>query len=338
MACVSAREPTGASRAARELGDAIDYYLRAMMSLASRGSHPAVWDSVNWELSTTYFTLATLLQDYAPLSRKAQEQIEREVTEAMMKLLRYCDLQTESARQPLYQYRAATIHHRLASMYHSCFRNQVRVSETFEQLYSKAVRLFLGLRDAPCDRHPPRLPAQHLEMEEESQRERASSGENSPRLRSLARAQWVWAQILIRRPVLHSSSATLGRSPTARKSYPPLRTKTGGGVGGKRRRRRRRRKEEEKEEEEEEEEEGGDGRAGDGAGEGVETDEEDPVMEAESLSFSREASIDPEEEAEEQTEEYLLRLEDPAVQPAPPNPVSGITGLTGLRIRNRRTT
>lgn len=46
-----------------------------MRLLAGRESHPAVWDSVNWELSTTYFTLATLLQDYAPLSRKAQEQV-----------------------------------------------------------------------------------------------------------------------------------------------------------------------------------------------------------------------------------------------------------------------
>lgn len=46
-----------------------------MKSLATRENHPAVWDSVNWELSTTYFTLATLLQDYAPLSRKAQEQV-----------------------------------------------------------------------------------------------------------------------------------------------------------------------------------------------------------------------------------------------------------------------
>lgn len=46
-------------------------------------------------------------------------QIEQEVTEAMLKSLNYCDLQTKSARQPLYQYRAA-------SMYHSCFRNQVR--------------------------------------------------------------------------------------------------------------------------------------------------------------------------------------------------------------------
>ncbi|XP_035848012.1 erythroid differentiation-related factor 1 isoform X2 [Sander lucioperca] len=137
---------------------AIDYYLRAMKSLASRENHSAVWDSVIWELSTTYFTLATLLQDYAPLSRKAQEQIEREVTEAMMKSLKYCDLQTESARQPLYQYRAATIHHRLASMYHSCFRNQVgdehlrKQHRSLAELhYSKAVCLFLSLKDAPCE-------------------------------------------------------------------------------------------------------------------------------------------------------------------------------------------
>lgn len=43
----------------------------------------------------------------------------------MMKSLKYCDADTVSARQPLCQYRAATIHHRLASMYHSCLRNQV---------------------------------------------------------------------------------------------------------------------------------------------------------------------------------------------------------------------
>ncbi|XP_047207716.1 erythroid differentiation-related factor 1 isoform X2 [Girardinichthys multiradiatus] len=136
----------------------IDYYLQALRALGSRKSHSAVWDSVNWELSTTYFTLATLLQDYAPLSRKAQEQIEREVTDAMMKSLKYCDLQTESPRQPLYQYRAATIHHRLASMYHSCFRNQVgdehmrKQHRSLAELhYSKAVSLFLSLKDTPCE-------------------------------------------------------------------------------------------------------------------------------------------------------------------------------------------
>ncbi|KFW89415.1 Erythroid differentiation-related factor 1, partial [Phalacrocorax carbo] len=137
---------------------AIDYYLKALRSLGKRDVHPAVWDSVNWELSTTYFTMATLQQDYAPLSRKAQEQIEKEVSEAMMKSLKYCDVDTVSARQPLCQYRAATIHHRLASMYHSCLRNQVGDEHLRKQHriladlhYSKAVRLFQLLNDAPCE-------------------------------------------------------------------------------------------------------------------------------------------------------------------------------------------
>ncbi|XP_029886615.1 erythroid differentiation-related factor 1 isoform X3 [Aquila chrysaetos chrysaetos] len=137
---------------------AVDYYLKALRSLGKRDVHPAVWDSVNWELSTTYFTMATLQQDYAPLSRKAQEQIEKEVSEAMKKSLKYCDVDTVSARQPLCQYRAATIHHRLASMYHSCLRNQVGDEHLRKQHrvladlhYSKAVRLFQLLKDAPCE-------------------------------------------------------------------------------------------------------------------------------------------------------------------------------------------
>ncbi|XP_063526462.1 erythroid differentiation-related factor 1 isoform X3 [Pongo pygmaeus] len=137
---------------------AIDYYLKALRSLGTRDIHPAVWDSVNWELSTTYFTMATLQQDYAPLSRKAQEQIEKEVSEAMMKSLKYCDVDSVSARQPLCQYRAATIHHRLASMYHSCLRNQVGDEHLRKQHrvladlhYSKAAKLFQLLKDAPCE-------------------------------------------------------------------------------------------------------------------------------------------------------------------------------------------
>ncbi|XP_053244884.1 erythroid differentiation-related factor 1 isoform X4 [Podarcis raffonei] len=137
---------------------AVDYYLKALRSLGEREVHPAVWDSVNWELSTTYFTMATLLQDYAPLSRKAQEQIEKEVSESMMKSLKYCDVDTVSARQPLCQYRAATVHHRLASMYHSCLRNQVGDEHQRKQHrvlvdlhYSKAVKFFHLLKDVPCE-------------------------------------------------------------------------------------------------------------------------------------------------------------------------------------------
>ncbi|KAL7990529.1 hypothetical protein Chor_013959 [Crotalus horridus] len=137
---------------------AVDYYLKALRSLNKREVHPAVWDSVNWELSTTYFTMATLLQDYAPLSRKAQEQIEKEVSESMMKSLKYCDVEIVTTRQPLCQYRAATIHHRLASMYHSCLRNQVGDEHQRKQHrilvdlhYSKAVKFFQLLKDAPCE-------------------------------------------------------------------------------------------------------------------------------------------------------------------------------------------
>ncbi|XP_012579285.1 PREDICTED: erythroid differentiation-related factor 1 isoform X3 [Condylura cristata] len=137
---------------------AVDYYLKALRSLGTRDIHPVVWDSVNWELSTTYFTMATLQQDYAPLSRKAQEQIEKEVSEAMMKSLKHCDVDAVSARQPLCQYRAATIHHRLASMYHSCLRNQVGDEHLRKQHrlladlhYSKAGKLFQLLKDAPCE-------------------------------------------------------------------------------------------------------------------------------------------------------------------------------------------
>ncbi|KAM6444086.1 erythroid differentiation-related factor 1 isoform 5-T5 [Liasis olivaceus] len=137
---------------------AVDYYLKALRSLSKREVHPAVWDSVNWELSTTYFTMATLLQDYAPLSRKAQEQIEKEVSESMMKSLKYCDVEIVTTRQPLCQYRAATIHHRLASMYHSCLRNQVGDEHQRKQHrilvdlhYSKAVKFFQLLKDAPCE-------------------------------------------------------------------------------------------------------------------------------------------------------------------------------------------
>ncbi|KAK1164404.1 erythroid differentiation-related factor 1-like isoform X1 [Acipenser oxyrinchus oxyrinchus] len=169
---------------------AIDYYLKAMRSLVKREMHPAVWDSVNWELSTTYFTLATMQQDYAPLSRKAQEQIEREVTEAMMKSLKYCDLHTESARQPLYQYRAATIHHRLASMYHSCFRNQVGDEHLRKQHrglaelhYNKAVKLFQILRDAPCE-----LLRAQLERVAFAEFQMAGQSSNSAKLKTLSGA------------------------------------------------------------------------------------------------------------------------------------------------------
>ena len=45
--------------------------------------------------------------------------------EMMNNALKYCETEISGARQPTCQYRAATIHHRLASLFHNSYRNQV---------------------------------------------------------------------------------------------------------------------------------------------------------------------------------------------------------------------
>lgn len=116
---------------------AISYYNKASRVLRDRKLYPDIWDSVNWELSSALFTLGTLLQDYAPLSTHAQEEIEREVVKLMLESLDLCGSETSSSRQPLYQYRAATIYHRLASLHHNAYRNQT--SEESRRKQQKAL-------------------------------------------------------------------------------------------------------------------------------------------------------------------------------------------------------
>ncbi|XP_044053525.1 protein RIC-3 isoform X2 [Siniperca chuatsi] len=90
--------------------------------------------------------------------------------------------------------------------------------------------------------------------------------------------------------------------------------------------------EEEKEDEVEEEDEGTE------VEEEEEADEDDPVMEAESLQFGCEGCPNPEEEAEEDDEEYLLMSApvegDGRIHANMPKEV----GVSGLRMRNRRET
>lgn len=43
--------------------------------------------------------------------------------EMLQKALKYCDMETPGSRQPVYQFRAANIQHRLASLYHRVYRN-----------------------------------------------------------------------------------------------------------------------------------------------------------------------------------------------------------------------
>lgn len=43
---------------------ALASYQKALQVLGSRKTNPAIWDTVSWDLSTTLYTMATLLQDY----------------------------------------------------------------------------------------------------------------------------------------------------------------------------------------------------------------------------------------------------------------------------------
>ena len=140
-----------------ELGEykkAISEYKSALQTLNNRKVNPGVWDSVTWELCCTFFTVGTLLQDQAPLSSYSREETEKQVTEYFLKSLKYCDVEMSGPRQVVYQYRAAVIHQRLASLYHHAFRcfeaqdnsfRKKKLKQLSENHYTKAAPLFLQL-------------------------------------------------------------------------------------------------------------------------------------------------------------------------------------------------
>lgn len=43
---------------------ALASYQKALQVLGCRKTNPMIWDTITWDLSTTLFTMATLLQDY----------------------------------------------------------------------------------------------------------------------------------------------------------------------------------------------------------------------------------------------------------------------------------
>jgi hypothetical protein len=140
-----------------ELADyktALDQYQSALRLLGQRRTNSGVWDSVNWELCSTYYTVGSLLQDQAPLSTLSREEVEKQVTEYMLKALKYCDVDSTGPRQVVYHYRAGVIHQRLASLYHHAYRSydpkdvsarRKKLKQLSQLHYSKASALFLSL-------------------------------------------------------------------------------------------------------------------------------------------------------------------------------------------------
>ncbi|XP_054016507.1 erythroid differentiation-related factor 1 [Hylaeus anthracinus] len=134
---------------------ALASYQKALQVLGSRKTNPVIWDTVTWDLSTTLFTMATLLQDYSTTSScKTKEELEREVVDILQKALKHCDTETPGPRQPVYQFRAATIQHRLASFYHRIYREHQPDTDSIKRktslqlcklYYEKAAKLLLSL-------------------------------------------------------------------------------------------------------------------------------------------------------------------------------------------------
>lgn len=54
---------------------AFDYYLKGLKLIENRSDLSEIYRTLLWELSNTYFTMATALQDYAPLSTMSQDDV-----------------------------------------------------------------------------------------------------------------------------------------------------------------------------------------------------------------------------------------------------------------------
>ncbi|KAG7167739.1 Erythroid differentiation-related factor 1-like [Homarus americanus] len=133
---------------------AVTEYQKALEALKSRKKSMEIWDLVVWEYGTTLYTMASLLQDHPPPLPTAGEDITREVLNILTKALKYCDVKTPGARQPLYQYRAAVIYMRLAGIYHNAVRDgegdMKNIRHLAELNYGKAATLFMQLEN-PID-------------------------------------------------------------------------------------------------------------------------------------------------------------------------------------------
>lgn len=79
------------------------------------------------------------------------------MVDTLQKALKYCDIDTPGSRQPIYQFRAAIIQHRLASLYHRVYREiesdmDNSKKKTSLQLcklyYDKAAKLLLSLEQS----------------------------------------------------------------------------------------------------------------------------------------------------------------------------------------------
>lgn len=68
---------------------AFDYYLRGLKLVEHRQEFTDVFRNLSWDLSNTYFTMATTLQDFAPLSSMSQDEVRERFFSSTRKAKRF---------------------------------------------------------------------------------------------------------------------------------------------------------------------------------------------------------------------------------------------------------
>ncbi|KAK9743775.1 hypothetical protein QE152_g8325 [Popillia japonica] len=131
-----------------------EFYKKALQVLGERKHSPNIWDAVKWELSTALFTMGCTLHENPPSDVNITE-AEKEIIETLQKALQYCDFDKQNPKYPLYQYRAAMIHYRIGSLYHSHIWNATNTDVNRRNIiqlakinYEKSAKLYLVSCDA----------------------------------------------------------------------------------------------------------------------------------------------------------------------------------------------
>ncbi|XP_066141863.1 erythroid differentiation-related factor 1 [Euwallacea fornicatus] len=132
---------------------AFQSYKRALRVIGDRKDCPAIWDAVTWELSTALFVYSSIMYENPP-SDVSKAEAEKQVLEALKMALDHCDLDETNTKFPLYQYRAATLHFKIGSLWHShvwdtpAADTKKHTVQLVLKNYEKAVKLFFQSGDA----------------------------------------------------------------------------------------------------------------------------------------------------------------------------------------------
>jgi len=107
---------------------AFEFYMKALSTLESKKIKSSININISIEISGAYFTMANLMQDYAPLNSMAEENVVKEISSLLMKAMNFCELiydKSSTEQKESLTLRLAMIHQRLASLYHHVLRNQI---------------------------------------------------------------------------------------------------------------------------------------------------------------------------------------------------------------------